>query len=90
MMPVSLPPPPPPASLCTAHLREPDGYLPLRLQPGPPFDNTNKVADLFMGTCGIIPTGRGAIVGYDHWVEVIVMVNNQQTLTGWVSAYYLQ
>jgi clan AA aspartic protease (TIGR02281 family) len=69
---------------CTRHLAEPNGYLPLRIQPGPPLDDTNKVAELPTGTCGIVRTGPSVVVGQDRWAEVTV-----GNVTGWVNDYYI-
>jgi hypothetical protein len=69
---------------CTHHLAEPNGYLPLRIQPGPPFDDTNKVAELPTSTCGIVPTGPTVLVGQDRWAEVTV-----GNVRGWVNVYYM-
>jgi hypothetical protein len=69
---------------CTRHLAEPNGYLTLRIQPGPPFDDTNKVAELPTGTCGIVPTGPSVMVGQDRWAEVTI-----GNVRGWVNVYYI-
>jgi hypothetical protein len=57
--------PPVAPSYCTHHLAESNGYLPLRIRPGTPLNNTNKVADLPNGTCGIVPTGQTVTLGPD-------------------------
>jgi hypothetical protein len=76
--------PPVAPTYCTHHLAESKGYLPLRIRPGAPLDNTNKVADLPNGTCGIVPTGQTVIVGHNSWAEVTV-----GGMIGWVNAYFL-
>ena len=69
---------------CTHHLAYPNGYLPLRIQPGASFDNSNKVTDLPYGTCGMIPTGQSVIINDYRWDEVSI-----DGMTGWVNTYYM-